>query len=186
LAGRSSLTRWGSPLVPGALLLTFALLGRSAPAIAQADAAGAAAAIERANSASVWGEALRLGDPAPLATVWAGDPLRYFSGEVLMYRGRGLRLLSTAVDLQVLAVNLLPEDRAAAETAEEWRDRLCTADGELRGERHALVRDRYELEWADGAWWVSGVDVDIVGGSFDWTPAEDPAEGPSPCAAVLD
>jgi hypothetical protein len=103
-----------------------------------------------------------------------------------MFRARGLRLLSQPVDLQVIAVELLPADRALAATSEEWWDRLCTAAGELRGERHALVRDRYELDWRDGGWWVSGVDVDLVGGSFDWTPAEDPPEGPSPCAAVLD
>jgi hypothetical protein len=142
--------------------------------------------VERANSAAVWGEALRRGDPAPLATAWDGDPLAYFSGEVLMYRARGLRLLSAPLDLQVLAVEALPDGRATAETAERWLDYLCTAEGELRGVRQADVRDRYELTWRDDAWWVSGVDVELVGGSFDWTPAADPASGPSPCAAAAE
>lgn len=186
LTSYSTRTRHARRLSIAWSLLALVLAGSPSPAAAQADAAGVRAAIERANSPAVWGEALRRGDPAPLAAVWTGDPLRYFSGEVLMYRARGLRLLSTPVDLQVIAVDLLPEDRAVAETAEEWRDRLCTVDGELRGERHALVRDRYELEWRDGAWWVSGVDVELVGGSFDWAPPEDPEDGPSPCATVLD
>jgi hypothetical protein len=144
------------------------------------------AAVERANSAAVWGEALRSGDPAPLATAWEGDALAYFSGEVLMFQARGLRLLSAPLDLDVLGVEVLGEGRALAETHERWRDRLCTAEGELRAEREAEVRDRYELSWHDDAWWVSGVDVDLVGGSFDWTPAEDPADGPSPCAVIVD
>jgi hypothetical protein len=103
-----------------------------------------------------------------------------------MFRGRGLRLLSTPVAFDLLAVDLPAPDQAVAESLEEWHDRLCTATGELRAERQARVRDRYELDWHDGAWWVSGVDVELVGGSFDWTPAEDPPDGPSPCAAVLD
>jgi len=166
--------------------LAALLAGGPRAVLAQADADGVRAAVERANSPAVWGEALRRADPAPLATIWAGDALDYFSGEVLMFRARGLRLLSTPVDLQVLGVELLPGDRAQAETTEEWHDYLCSAEGELRGERRARVRDRYELEWRDAAWWVSGVDVDLVGGSFSWTPAEDPAESASPCAAVLD
>jgi hypothetical protein len=165
--------------------VALALLAAPAPAVAQADADGVRAAVERANAPAVWGEALRSGDPAPLATVWAGDALEYFSGEVLMYRERGLRLLSAPVALQVIAVEMTPDSRAVAETWEEWHDRLCTAAGELRGERHAVVRDRYELEWYDDAWWVSGVEVELLAGSFDWAPAEDPADGPSPCAAVL-
>ncbi len=163
--------------------MIFVLPGR--PARAQSDVAEVQAAVERANSSAVWGEALRSGDPAPLATVWEGDPLTYFSGEVLAYRARDLRLLSAVVDLDFLSVDLLSDDRAVAETHEQWLDRLCTAAGELRGERHPEVQDRYELNWHDGTWWVSGVDVDLVGGSFDWDPAEDPESGPSPCAAVV-
>jgi hypothetical protein len=143
------------------------------------------AAVERANSAAVWGEALRLGDPAPLAAAWVGDPLTYFSGEVLAFRARELRLLSTLNHLEFLDVRLVGDDRALATTRERWFDRLCTADGELRAERTAEVEDRYELVWADGQWWVAGVDVVLTGGSFDWQPASDPPEGPSPCEAVL-
>ncbi len=167
-------------------MLGLALVAWPRPATAQADAEAVRAAIERANSPAVWGEALRRGDPAPLAAAWTGDPLDYFSGEVRMYRARGLRLLSTPVALQVVDVEFPSDTRALAETEEEWHDRLCTDEGELRAERQASVRDHYELDWHDGAWWVSGVDVELVGGSFDWTPAADPMDGPSPCAAVLD
>ena len=156
------------------------------PTIAQGDTAAVRVAVEQANSAAVWGEALRSGDPATLATVWAGDALEYFSREVVMYRERGLRLLSTPLAFDVVAIELTAPGRAVAETREEWHDRLCTPVGELRGERHALTWDRYELYWRDNAWWVSGVDVELVAGSFDWTPAEDLDDGPSPCAAVLD
>src|SRR5438132_916159 len=78
------------------------------------------AAVGRANSPAVWGEALRRGDPGPLATVWAGEPLAYFSGEVLAYRARGLRLQSSLVELEFLAVELLAEGDAVAETRERW------------------------------------------------------------------
>jgi hypothetical protein len=166
--------------------VALAALGAPSLVAAQGDAEGVHAAVERANSPAVWGEALRSGNPAPLSTVWAGDALAYFTGEVLMYADRRLRLLSTAVDFQVLAIELLSGDRAVAESREQWHDRLCTAAGELRGERYAVVLDRYELAWHDGAWWVTGVDVELVAGSFDWTPAEDPGDGPSPCAAVVD
>jgi hypothetical protein len=88
------------------------------------------------------------------------------------------------VELEFLDVRLLDGGRAIAETRERWLDRLCTDDGELRGERRAEVRDRYELVWRAGAWWVSGVDVALADGSFDWTPALDPPDGPRPCAAV--
>lgn len=155
------------------------------PSKAQVDAAGVRAAVERANSDAVWGEALRRGDPASLTMAWEGDALAYFSGEVAMFRARGLRLVSAPLDLEVLAVELQGDGRALAETHERWGDRLCTAEGELRAQREAEVRDRYELSWHDDTWWVSGVDVDLVAGSFDWTPAEDPEDGPSPCAAVL-
>jgi len=166
--------------------VVLAVLAVPSLVAAQGDADGVRAAVERANSPAVWGKALRSGDPAPLSTVWAGDALAYFTGEVLMYADRGLRLLSTAVDFQVVAIELVSGDLALAESQEEWHDRLCTAAGELRGERYAGVRDRYELAWHDGAWWVTGVDVELVAGSFDWTPAEDPADGPSPCAGVLE
>jgi hypothetical protein len=166
--------------------VALALIGAPSLSSAQADADGVRAAVERANSSAVWGEALRTGDPAPLASVWSGDALDYFTEEVLMYRARGLRLLSVPVDLQVVAVELSPDGRAVAETREEWHDHLCTAEGELRGERHAVVRDDYELEWHDGAWWVTGVEVELVAGSFNWTPAQDPDDRPSPCGAVLD
>jgi hypothetical protein len=164
----------------------MALVGAPTPTTAQADADGARAAVERANSPAVWGEALRSGDPAPLATVWAGDALNYFTGEVVMYRERGLRLLSTVVAFEVIAVELTAPGRAIAETREAWHDRLCTQAGELRGERHAEARDRYELDWHDDGWWVSGVDVELLAGSFNWTPAQDPDNSPSPCAAVLE
>ncbi len=144
------------------------------------------AAVERANSPAVWGEALRRGDPAPLEAGWEGEALGYFSAEVLTFRQRGLRLLSTLVELEFLEVELLGDGRAVAETGERWHDRVCTDSGELRGERRPEVRDRYELVWRDGDWRVSGVEVELTGDSFDWRPAADPPAGPSPCAAVLD
>jgi hypothetical protein len=155
------------------------------PAAAQAPLAEVRAAVELANSAEVWGAALRLGDPTPLAAAWTDDPLAYFSGEVLAYRARGLRLLSTLLELEFLDVRLLADDRAVAETRERWLDRMCTDEGELRGERWAEVEDHYELVWHDGQWRVAGLDIALTAGSFDWQPAMDPPDGPSPCAAVV-
>jgi hypothetical protein len=153
------------------------------PVQAQApDAAGVRAAVERANSPEVWGEALRRGDPAPLAAVWAGDPLAYFSGEVLAYRARGLRILSSLVDLEFLHVEVLPDGQAVAETREQWADRLCSLDGEPRGTRAAVLNDSYELIWRDEAWWVVGVDIAVEEGSLDWTPPSDAAVTDAACA----
>ena len=173
--------------MPASLLLALLLARAPFPgaAAAQADVEGVRAAVERANSPEVWGEALRSGDPAPLAAVWEGEPLAYFSGEVLAYRARGLRLLSALAELEFLDVRLLDGGWAVAETRERWFDRLCTDDGELRGERRAVVRDRYELVWRSDAWWVIGVDVALADGSLDWTAALDPPDGPRPCAAVV-
>ena len=142
------------------------------------------AAVEQANSPAVWGEALRRGDPAPLASVWADEPLAYFSGEIRGYRGRGLRLVSTLVALDFLDVELLPGDQAVADTRERWVDRICTAEGELRGTRAADLRDRYELAWRGDAWWVVGVDIAVEGGSLEWTPATDADLPDSGCAEV--
>jgi hypothetical protein len=148
------------------------------------DEEGVRAAVEQANSPAVWGEALRRGDPAPLASVWADDPLAYFSAEIQGYRGRGLRLVSTLVALDFLHVELLPGDQAVADTRERWVDRICTAEGELRGTRVADLRDRYELAWRGDAWWVVGVDITVEGGSLDWTPATDADLPDSGCADV--
>jgi len=142
------------------------------------------AAVEQANSPAVWGEALRRGDPAPLASVWADDPLAYFSAEIRGYRERGLRLVSTLVALDFLHVELLPGDLAVADTRERWVDRICTAEGELRGTRAADLRDRYELAWRGDTWWVVGVDITVEGGSLEWTPATDADLPDSGCAAV--
>ena len=168
-------------------LLALTLLATPRSAASQLDdlLAAVRATVERANSAAVWGEALRSGDPAALTLVWWGEPLTYFSGEVLAYRDRGLRLLSRLVDLEFLDTRLVDDNRAEVETRERWADQLCTDDGELRAARAAEVRDRYELTWRDGAWWVTGVDVELTGGTFDWQPASDPPDPPSPCAAVL-
>src|SRR5258705_7493881 len=66
---------------PIAALLFSGLLGAAlavgAPG-APPDEEGVRAAVEQANAPAVWGEALRRGDPAPLASVWADDPLAYF------------------------------------------------------------------------------------------------------------
>ncbi len=155
------------------------------PAAAQEPVAEVRAAVELANSDQVWGAALRLGDPALLAAAWTDDPLAYFSGEVLGYRARGLRLLSTLLELQFLDVRLVADDRAIADTRERWLDRMCTDEGELRGERWAEVEDRYELVWRDDGWRVAGLDIALTAGSFDWQPAVDPPGGPSPCAVIV-
>ena len=173
-------------MLPRALALALAVCAVvPLPAAAQDPLAEVQAAVELANSAEVWGAALRLGDPAPLAAAWTDDPLAYFTGEVLAYRARGLRLLSTLLDLEFLDVRLVADDRAVAETRERWLDRMCTDEGELRGERRAEVEDRYELVWRDGQWRVAGLDIALTAGSFDWQPAMDPPDGPSPCAAVV-
>jgi len=134
----------------------------------------------------VWGAALRSGDPAPLATIWAGEPLAYFSDEVRAYHARGLRLLSSLVALEFIRVELLPADRAVAETHEHWADTLCTLDGDLRGTRAAALRDTYELAWRAGAWWVVGVDIAVEEGSLDWGSPEDTAAADEACAAAAD
>jgi hypothetical protein len=131
--------------------------------------------------AGVLGTALAV---APLASVWADDPLAYFSAEIQGYRGRRLRLVSTLVALDFLHVELLPGDQAVADTRERWVDRICTAEGELRGTRAADLRDRYELAWRGDAWWVVGVDITVEGGSLDWTPATDADLPDSGCADV--
>ncbi|HZS03228.1 MAG TPA: hypothetical protein VFE37_31280 [Chloroflexota bacterium] len=155
----------------------------AAPVPAQApDAAGVRAAVERANSPEVWGAALRRGDPAPLAAVWAGDPLDYFSREVRAYHARGLRILSSLVDLEFLHVDVLPDGQAVAETRERWTDRLCSLDGELRGTRAAVLNDSYELAWRGEAWWVVGVEIAVEEGSLDWTPPGESAEPDAACA----
>ena len=174
-----------SRFLPGWLLGAVLLLLWPAPATAQSDLAAVRAAVERANSPAVWGEALRRGDPEPLAAAWEGEPLAYFTGEVLAYRARGLRLLSTLVELEFLGVRVLDDGHALAETRERWLDRVCTEAGELRGERQAVVRDRYELVFGVNGWRVSGVEIHLDDGSFDFTPALDPPDDPSPCAAVL-
>ena len=161
------------------------VLPLAAPASAQPDLDAVRTAVKLANSPAVWSEALRRGDPSPLATVWEGEPLAYFSAEVVDYRTRGLRMLSTLEALEFLDVRLLAEGRATADTREAWSDLLCTDAGELRGVRRSESRDRYELVWHEDTWWVSGVEIALLAGSFDWTPAVDPPDAPSPCEAVL-
>lgn len=148
-----------------------------------ADEAAVRAAVELANSPAVWGAALRSGDPAPLALAWTGDPLAYFSGEVLEYRARGLRLLSTLESLEFLAVRLLDAAHAEAHTRERWHDFLCSADGEPRGERRAYAEDQYTLTLGADGWRVSGVEITLLDGSFDWDPVA--ADGRQACAAVV-
>ena len=92
--------------------------------------------------------------------------------------------MSTLVALDFLHVEVLPGDQAVADTRERWVDRICTAEGELRGTRAADLRDRYELDWRDDAWWVVGVDITLEGGSLDWTPATDDDLPDSGCATV--
>jgi hypothetical protein len=167
----------------GLLLLVAPLM--AAPVSAQPDLDAVRAAVKLANSPAVWSEALRRGDPSPLANAWAGEPLAYFSAEVVDYRTRGLRMLSTLEALEFLDVRLLDERSATADTREAWFDLLCTDAGELRGVRRSETRDRYELVWQEGTWWVSGVEIALLDGSFDWTPAVDPPDAPSPCEAVL-
>jgi hypothetical protein len=143
------------------------------------------AAVVHANSETVWGDALRRGDAAPLVAAWEGEPLTYFSREIQQYRDRGLRLLSTLVELEFLEVTLDGEGRAVVSTRERWHDRTCTDEGELRAERWPEVLDRYELVQRADGWRVTGVDITSATGSLDWTPAADSLDGPSPCAAVL-
>jgi hypothetical protein len=143
------------------------------------------AAILLANSEAVWGEALRIGDPAPLAVAWEGEPLAYFSSEILQYRSRGLRLLSALVEIEFLEVSLEGAGRAVVTTRERWHDRTCTDAGQLRAERQPEVLDRYELTHRPDGWRVTGVDIVLASGSLDWTPTADSPDGPSPCAAVL-
>lgn len=169
----------------GHLLTLIALLAAPLAVAAQPDEAGVRAAVRYANSPAVWSEALRQGDPTPLAAVWVGDPLGYFSGEVLMYRSRGLRILSHLDALDFRDVQVFDDGRASARTYERWHDLLCTVEGEFRAERTAEAEELYELLWRDDAWWVSGVEVTLAAGSFDWTDAVDPPAEPSPCAAVL-
>lgn len=139
------------------------------------------AAVERANSPTVWTAALRQGDPTPLAAAWTGDALTYFSGEILAYRARGLRLVSELVWLEVLEVHLLDTAHARARTREQWRDWLCAVAGEPRGRRAPLVEDTYTLVRTAAGWRVSGVDITLLAGSFEWEP---PApEEPHPCPA---
>ena len=57
-----------------AAVLPMALAPLSVRAAQDSDAA-VRAAVEYANSPAVWGEALRRGDPAPLALAWEGDRL---------------------------------------------------------------------------------------------------------------
>jgi hypothetical protein len=176
----------GAAARPRALAALVALLAWATPVAAALgappDADGVRAAVERANSTAVWGEALRRGDPAPLATVWAGDPLVYFSGEVRAYHARGLRLLSTLVELEFLDVAVLPGGRAVAETRERWADRMCSSDGVLHATRAPVVRDRYELVWRSDAWWIVGVDIALEAGSLDWTPASEAPGDAGDCA----
>jgi hypothetical protein len=166
-------------------LLLFVALLMAVPASTQPDFDAVRAAVKLANSPAVWGEALRRGDPSPLATAWEGEPLAYFSAEVVNYRARGLRMLSTLEALDFLDVRLLDQRSATAETREAWFDLLCTESGEVRGVRRSETRDRYELVRHGDTWWVSGVEIALTAGSFDWTDAVDPPDAPSPCEAVL-
>ncbi|HWP29563.1 MAG TPA: hypothetical protein VNM50_08485 [Chloroflexota bacterium] len=147
----------------------------------QDDPTAVRAAVERANAPEVWGEALRRGDPAPLAEVWTGDALAYFAGEVRAYAARGLRLLSTPVHFEILDVTIGEDGHARVATREEWHDVLCTADGRVEGRRQAVVRDVYALVWRDGRWWVEGVDIGLEAGSFAWEPP--PAADDTACSA---
>jgi hypothetical protein len=156
-----------------------------AGATPRSERAAIEAAVRQANSDAVWGQALRSGDPAPLAAAWEGDPLHYFSQEVLEFRARGLRLVSTLLELEFLEVALEGSDRARATTRERWLDLTCTEAGELRAERRPEVRVEYRLIRRADGWRVDGVEITLEGGSFDWTPTEDAAEGTSPCAAVV-
>ncbi len=140
------------------------------------------AAVERANAPAVWTAALREGDPTRLAAAWTGDALAYFSQEILDYRARGLRLVSELRGLEVLAVRLLDETHAQARTREQWEDWVCTAAGEPRGWRAPQVEDEYTLVREPDGWRVSCVEIQLLGGSFDWAPP--PAVEPPPCAAV--
>lgn len=147
------------------------------------DEAAVRAAVELANSPAVWGEALRRGDPAPLASAWTGDSLGYFSAEVEAYRARGLRLVSRLQALEWVAVTRLDADHAEALTRERWQDWICTADGEPRGWRAAYAADRYALTRQPAGWRVEHVEIALLDGSFDWTDAEPDAD--SPCATVV-
>jgi len=144
------------------------------------------AAVELANAPSVWTDALRRGDPSLLAAAWTGDALAYFSQEILDYRARGLRLVSTPLSLDVLEVQLVDATHATARTREQWEDWVCTEDGEPRGTRAPHVEDAYTLVRTPEGWRVRGVEVVLLTGSFDWAPIPEALATPTPCAAVLD
>ena len=82
--------------------------------------------------------------------------------------------MSTLVALDFLHVELLPGDQAVADTRERWVDRICTAEGELRGTRAADLRDRYELAWRSDTWRVVGVDITLEGGAWIGRPPRTP------------
>ncbi len=141
----------------------FRASGARAAPVADVDEDEIRAAVQRANSDEIYGEAYRTSNPDLLEAAWAGEALLDMRDDIDGLKAQNQYLDLQLEDMDVRQIEELGPGRVRAVTVERWLARLYQTNGVYVGFQRQSVENRYLLEQRDDGWYITEVDQEVQG-----------------------